>query len=179
MRGVVLDWFDSYLCNRPQCVKLGDSISDILEIICGVPQGSVLGPILFLIYINDIYMSSQILNFHLFADDTSLFYSHENIDTIEAIINSELSNVLTWLQANKLTLNIDKSNFILFRPPQKHVKSIKLKINNFPLEEKPSTKYLGVILDKNLSWKQHVAHINSKLQKSIGIISKLRYHVYT
>ena len=85
-------------------------------------------------------MSSQILDFHLFADDTSLFYSHENINTIESIINSELSNVLIWLQANKLTLNIDKSNYILFRPPQKQVKSIALKISNLPLEEKPSTK---------------------------------------
>ena len=121
--------------------------------------------------------SSQILNFHLFADDTSLFYSHKNLDTLETVLNIELSKVLTWLQANKLTLNVDKSNFILFRPPQKQLKNITLKINNSKIEEKTSTKYLGVIFDKNLSWNQQITYTNSKLQKSIGIISKIRYYL--
>ena len=77
IRGNVLKWFDSYLCNRPQCVNINGTFSDFLNILCGVPQGSVLGPILFLIYINDIQFCSNILNFHLFADDTSIFFSHK------------------------------------------------------------------------------------------------------
>ena len=119
IRGNTLNWFKSYLSNRLQCVKIGNTMSSKETVKCGVPQGSILGPLLFLIYINDISNSSQILGFHLFADDTSLFYSHDNIDTIEDTVNNELLNITNWLIANKLTLNVDKSNYIIFRPPKK------------------------------------------------------------
>ena len=175
IRGIALNWFDSYLKNRPQCVKLGNTISKKLTIKCGVPQGSILGPLLFLIYINDISNSSKILDFHLFADDTSLFYSHQKIEVIEETVNNELLSVTKWLIANKLTLNVGKSNYIIFRPPQKNVKDITLKINNDEIEEKTHTKYLGVILDRHLSWKEHIHFLNLKLSKALGVLSKLRH----
>ena len=87
--------------------------------LCRVPQGSVLGPLLFLIYINDICESSEIFKFFLLADDTSLFYADKDLKMLETVVNAELKKVCEWLAINKLTLNISKSNFVIFRPYQK------------------------------------------------------------
>ena len=119
IRGVALDHFKNYLQNRLQIVKVGGETSNRLTIKCGVPQRSVLGPLLFLIYITDIYKSSDILQFHMLADDTSIFYSHNNLKNVEITLNNELIKVSEWLIANKLTLNVSKSNFVIFRPPKR------------------------------------------------------------
>ena len=121
LRDNVYDWFHSYLTGRSQYVSIGDIDSDILNISTGVPQGSVLGTILFLLYINDFHLSSNVLNFHLFADDANLFLSNKKLDALESTLNTELKHVQTWLQANKLSLNVEKSNYVLFRPPQKKI----------------------------------------------------------
>ena len=121
-----------------------------------------------------ICLSSNILQFHLFADDTSIFLAHENLKYIENTLNTELRNVSNWLNANKLTLNASKSNYIIFHPAQKKSHAINLKINKKTLTEKQNSKYLGVILDNHISWRNHINHVNLKLSKSIGIISKLR-----
>ena len=97
-----------------QTVSLGSVNSDIQTVCCGVPQGSVLGPLLFLIYINDFHNCSELLDFHLFADDASLFFKHKDINILESEINSELANVHIWLSANQLSLNIEKSNLSFF-----------------------------------------------------------------
>ena len=114
IRGVSNGWFASYLSNRRQFVSLNGIISDYQTITCGVPQGSVLGPLLFLLYINDMPKCSNILEFHLFADDTNLFLNNPNIINLETDLNTEIEKVSQWLYANKLSLNIDKTSFVVF-----------------------------------------------------------------
>ena len=108
MRDNMLDWFQSYLSDRKQYVDINGKSSDfILDITCGVPQGSVLGPLLFLIYINDLPNISKILNFYLFADDTNIYYESSSLDKLERTVNRELNNLFLWLNASRLSLNID------------------------------------------------------------------------
>ena len=114
IRGIVKDWFSSYLLNRIQTTQIGNDISEKNRLLTGVPQGSVLGPLLFLIYINDIYNSSDKLQFYLYADDTNLLYADKSLRSLESIVNGELANIYNWLIANKLSLNIKKSNFVIF-----------------------------------------------------------------
>jgi hypothetical protein len=178
IRGVVKDWFCSYLTDRALYVSIGDTSSDLMTITCGVPQGSVLGPLLFLLYINDFGNSATVLDFNLFADDSNLFYSHKSLQCLETDLNNQLYNVNEWLCANKLSLNIEKSNFVIFHPPQKKISyPINLKINNKILEEKTSIKYLGVIIDSHLNWKDHVHELSNKISRSVGILLKLRHFV--
>ena len=177
VRGIVKNWFESYLKNRHQIVKIGDTLSDKMQITCGVPQGSILGPILFLLYINDIKNSSKILKFFLFADDTSTFLISKDIQELESIYNKELSYVTDWLNANKLTLNVKKSNLILFKNAKKPAKTLNIKIKGEQIEEKEYTKYLGILIDNKLSWNYHIKHTNLKISKGIGILTKLRRYL--
>ena len=162
--GITLNWFKSYLTNRSQKVCINGTQSESCNIKFAVPQGSVLGPLLFLLYINDMPFSSNILKFHLFADDTSIFFSHKNLSQLQLIVNDELSKVSDWLVANKLTLNVDKSNFLIISPLIKNkTNEIKLAINNKLIAQKDCIKYLGVLLDKDISWKQHIQQVNRNI----------------
>lgn len=114
LRGVTLKWFQNYLLNRQQYVFLNESSSSLRVINCGVPQGSVLGPLLFILYINDIVNCSNILKFILFADDTNIFHSDTNVFQLMTTINCELLKLSKWFKANKLSLNVKKTNYILF-----------------------------------------------------------------
>ena len=115
IRGITNDWCSSFLLGRSQVTKIDSNLSTINKISCGVPQGSVLDLLLFLIYINDFHNSSAKFSFYLFADDTHLLYADKNLKSLEKTVNNELVRVSDWLNANKLTLNAKKSNFVIFR----------------------------------------------------------------
>ena len=183
-RGIINDWFASYLKNRTQTTQIGQHVSSKAMITCGVPQGSVLGPLLFLLYVNDLHLCSNKFSFYLFADDTNILYADKNLAILEKIVNVELQNFCDWLTSNKLTLNTKKSNFVLFHPYQKKVSyypNIKIfdsDVNrNVNLESKEYVKYLGIIIDKNLLWKFHIDVIATKISKTVGLIAKLRHLV--
>ena len=184
VRGVINSWFRSYLTDRKQNTEVNNVVSEAETTLCGVPQGSVLGPLLFLLYINNIYKSSSLFAFYLFADDTSIILANNNLKELESLVNRELGNVNEWLKVNKLSLNIKKSNFVIFRPRQKNIPFIP-RIRIFDpvtntcanLEMKDYVKYLGLMIDSNLSWKYHIEAICHKISKSVGIIAKIRHYV--
>ena len=127
IRGITQLWFQDYLKNRKQIVKYNQIKSKEMVIKSGVPQGSILGPILFLLYINDIENCSKLISFILFADDTNIFYSNKCLKTLSNIIQTEIDKVAEWLNVNKLSLNTTKTKIILFRSPNKNqVKPLKL-----------------------------------------------------
>ena len=186
VRGIVNDWFSSYLDGRSQVTQIGEYTSEKVINPCGVPQGSVLGPLLFLVYINDIQNSSDLLGLFLFADDTTLLYSHKSLQTLEKVVNSELKKVCEWLTVNRLSLNIQKSNFVISHPPQKKIDreiAINVYDNNtgqyLSLDRKNYVKFLGVFIDSNLKWSHHINYVALKISRIVGIIARLRHFVPT
>ena len=186
IRGIINDWFHSYLTERVKSTLIDSKVSTKLPTACGVTKGSVLGPLLFLLYVNDLCRSSDKLSFYLFADDTNLLYADRDINSLERVLNAELSKVQEWLVANRLTLNAKKSNFVIFHPHQKKLdRDVILKIfdietNDFVLlDQKTYIKYLAILIDSNLTWKYHISYITSKISKTIGVIARLRHFVPT
>ena len=154
IRGIALDWFTNYLNNRKQFVNLNVIDSSLLTILCGVPQESIPGSLLFLIYINDIVNTSKLTKFIIFADDTNLFYKHKNHNTLVSIINTELIKVSSWFKLNKLSLNINKTNFIHFQSSNSFCNenlTINIFIDNSKITRVTNTKFLGVIINSRLT----------------------------
>ena len=176
IRGLALEWFISYLSNRKQFVQYNGASSSTLDVTCGVPQGSILGPLLFLIYINDITHCSKLLHFILFADDTNLIFSHSILKILIEAVNKELSHLSEWFQANRLSLNVKKTHYIIFgnkRIPLNE--TYQIIFNNNVIERVASTKFLGITVDENLNWKKHILNVSTKVSRSIGIMNRLRY----
>ena len=175
IRGVSLRWFQSYLSDRKQYVFHNGESSKLKDITCGVPQGSVLGPLLFLLYINDLPNISKLLDFYLFADDTNIYCTANTLDELQFKINKELKELRTWLIVNRLSLNIDKTNFVIFHPYNKPVKqTITLKLHKNAISEKDSVKYLGIMIDSTLTWQNHIDKISKKIARAIGLLYKIR-----
>ena len=175
IRGKAQEWFKSYLCKRTQFVCYDGVMSDCGKIICGVPQGSILGPLLFLIYVNDIANVSSILHPILYADDTNLFMTGNDIDSMVDCMNEELKLFVEWLNVNKLSLNIQKTHYVIFSPGRHILSSRKnICLNGEALLREFSTTFLGVIIDHKLEWKQHIQYIKSKISKCIGILCRAK-----
>ena len=178
VRGIALNWFASYLSNRKQYVSVNGYVSDYLQVSCGVPQGSVLGPLLFLIYINDLPNVSKLLSFYLFADDTNIYFDASDTIKLQKIMNRELRHVKKWLEANKLALNIEFTNYVIFHSPVKKItETVKIKFGRKHISRSNSVKFLGVLLDETLSWRFHLVELSRKLARSVGIFYKLRHFV--
>ena len=181
IRGTALSWFKDYLCNRQQYVAFNSTESTKLMIKCGVPQGSILGPLLFLLYINDIVNSFNLLSFILFADDTNLFYSHNDLKTLIDTLNRELVKVSLWFKCNKLSLNINKTCLMHFKSSHfvNNIQPNDVYIDNIRISDKDSTKFLGVTIDPYLNWHCHTHNILNKISRGIGILKKLKYIIPT
>ncbi len=178
IRGIALNWFKSYLSNRKQFVSVNGHSSSTCEVACGVPQGSVLGPLLFLIYINDLPNSSNLLSFFLFADDTNIYFESDDLTRLTKTVNKELKKVKSWLDCNKLALNIEKTNFVIFHSPRKKLPAlVDLKLGKHNITRKKYVKFLGVLVDEHLSWKYHISELRKKLSRTTGLFFKLRHYI--
>ena len=178
IRGNALELFRSYLSDRSQYVSYNGVRSSTKSITCGVAQGSILGSLLFLIYINDLYNVCRDSVPMLFADDTNLFYKGNKMENLVKIINGELENISLWLKINKLSLNIKKTHFIMFQRGKSTMSIPDITIDNQPIEKVgKKAKVLGVVIDSKLSWKKHICLVAGKLSKSIGVIIKAREYL--
>ena len=152
-------WFDSYLENRRQCVDVKGSRSEFLPISCGVPQGSILGPLLFLIYINDMNISLT-CRLSLYADDSALLFAHRDAKVISDRLSMELSSCKNWLVDNRLSLHVGKTESLLFGS-KRRLKGVEFQVfcDGTPVERKSTVKYLGVMLDENVNGTVHVGNM--------------------
>ena len=176
IRGNTYKWLESYLDRRSQYVNYNSKDSSTQIIKCGVPQGSILGPLLFLLYVNDIALVSNVILPILFADDTNVFKTGKNVDNLIMVMNQELEKIVTWLNANKLSLNVKKTHFLIFRSigKAKPIFMSSVQINGEQIKEDIKTKFLGVVLDNRLTWAYHIQYIKNKIAKGIGVICRAR-----
>ena len=181
IRGIANKWFQSYLSDRSQYIELEGIHSSHMPIRCGVPQGSILGPLLYLIYVNDIYKSCD-GNIVSFADDTTLYMSNSDLAQLFTDTNRQINELFSWFCANKLSLNANKTKYIVIRPKHKKcdLNGLNISIDNIPLirigndcDEK-AAKFLGLFIDEHLTWKHHIAHVNTKVSKILFLIKQAK-----
>lgn len=176
IRGRMKDWLADYLRDRKQYVVYGDASSGYLPITCGVPQGSILGPLLFIIYLNDLPLMMTRLSTIMFADDTTFHIRHSDLNSAVAIVNSQLSLFAEWLRVNRLSLNTKKTKSMLFT--LNHAmrdRELYVHIDGDPIYTVKETKFLGVMVQNNLSWNSHIRYVSSKISKTLGIFYKVRF----
>jgi len=174
-RGMANQYLRSYLFSRQQYVQISGHNSTPNPISHGVPQGSILGPVFFLIYINDLPKALPNNSPILFADDTTLTFVAKSFPALNNIVNSDLSHLSSWLTANKLSLNLSKTNYILFHPPTHIPSSFSITINSLPISRALEICILGVTIDEDISFKSHTAQLKKKLSSSLFIFNKIRY----
>ena len=178
IRGTSLLWFQSYLTDRQQYVSVNNHSSQLGSITCGVPQGSILGPLLFLIYINDLPNVSKVLSFFLYADDTHIYYESVNITKLRNKSVKELVKVKSWLGINRLALNIEKTNFVVFHSSRKKLlDDIQIRFGKKPMARARYVKFLGVLMDEHLTWKFHISALTKKLSRTTDFFFKIRHHL--
>ena len=175
-----LSSFKSYLTNRKQFCRINGVDSEIRDIEVGVPQGSCLGPLLFLVYINDLPQAVQDSHVSMYADDTSLCYQSHDLTRLNEAINSDLRKLDTWLQGNKLSLNVAKTHSMLVSTKQKHNilkgqnEDLKLKIRDNELEVVKKTNYFGLQIDCSLDWKEQIKAVSAKVSRAVGFLKNAK-----
>ena len=182
MKGRCLSWFQSYLSNRKEYIEFKHDNrtgnTELSNIICGVPQGSILEPLLFISYANNLCQTSEFLKPIMSADDTNLFCRSKTVKTLFLKANIKLKKISEWFQANKLSLNKDKTRFTLFHKLQDRdnlpLQLPVLKINNYEIKRSTSIKFLGIMVDEHLNWKDHINVIENKLSKNLVLLHKAK-----
>ena len=177
IRNESLQLFKSYLSNRYQYTEIENITSESSLITTGVPQGSILGPLLFLIYVNDIPNATNTFYPIVYADDTTLSATLNTFGNNNTDINEELHSIITWLKLNKLSINIDKTKAMTFHTFHKTVEQPPIKIGNTTIEYVNQFNFLGIIIDKHLTWTPHINHIRNKLSKVTGVLNKLKHMI--
>ena len=173
VRGISNKWFASYLSNRKKFVSINCYKSNLADAKCKVPQGSIMGPLLFLIYINDLHEVIRYSEVHHFADDTNHLNLNSCVKSLKKQANYDLKNLSNWLKANKISLNVGKTELVLFISSKKQLDcDLKIKLNGKRLYETDSVKYLGIHIDKRLTWKQRINYVALKLNKANAMFSK-------
>ena len=197
IKGKELNWFRSYLEQRSQYVEFKDCKSSLRGITTGVPQGSILGPLLFIIYMNDIANATEILKVFCFADDTTLQFNLGDFfeitplgRTTTSMINDEIQKICDWLAVNKLSLNASKTKMIHFKFPQRRdiatpipeetqsdafVGPHLLHIRGEKIARTKTFNFLGIIINENLTWHDHTSHLKTKIGKNVGILTQLKH----
>jgi len=175
-RGIALNWIKDYLSNRKQFVVYNNEKSQMVDFNIGVPQGSILGPLLFLLYVNELPEISHKLSYVQFADDTNIFITGKSLSDISSIINEEMILISEWIKNNRLSLNVVKTNYMIMssRAKQYDCNDCVISIDDVILERVYETKFLGVMLDDKLLWKSHIEYICNKISKCMGILIKAR-----
>src|SRR5437867_5112353 len=175
IRGIMFDWVKNYLHDRTQYTFVNGIKSSVSKISFGVPQGSVLGPLLFLVYVNDMYRATSEATPKLFADDTNLFIVADNLNDLSTRTNKCLDNIYQWCLAIRLTINLDKTNYTVFSPSRKtSIDNINIYIGKVQIQYTTCCKYLGILIDHKLDWQEHIDFIYKKLLKFCGIFYKIR-----
>ena len=188
IQGIALNWFQCYLTKRSQYVQYNDTSSSIREIETGVPQGSILGPLLFIIYMNDIHTVSDKFSFILYADDTTLISppcsfshcSHNDMNYVSTMINLELTKISDWLAVNKLSLNAAKTKFMLFHNYQKIINEDDiphLTINDTLIERVTEFNFLGLTINEFMNWNSHSSKISNKISRTLGVMNRLKRYL--
>ena len=181
IRGVTLSWFESYLTNRKlrvKCRTTSDSnevLSDEYVVNYGTPQGSCLGPLIFLIFVNDLNLHLENTECIQFADDTSLIFTHRNLVYLNYLVESQLSVIQDWFYANRLTLNIDKSSYLLYSNRKIDNKNFNVSLSGITLPRVNQAKLLGVWIDDKLSWDYHVTTLLNKLKCGVGMLRRSKH----
>ena len=178
IRGNIYELIKSYLQERKQFIQYNDKKSKLIPTKVGVPQGSILSPLFFLTMINDLKNCSKfkVINF---ADDTLLYFRYNKFENVNTVLNNELEKINKWMSQNHLKLNISKTKFMIFAPRSKTNSPIKitLKIGTKEIEQVSHYKYLGLIIDDKLNWKQHITFLATKLSRSLGMLFKIRHFI--
>ena len=178
LTGVSHKLFSFYLDNRTQKCVVNGSHSECCTLKCGIPRRTILGPLLFLLYINDLPNCLSHFVPRMYADDTHLTYSNGNIHSVQSSLSEDLLNINRWLTANKLTLNMTKTEFMLNGSRQKlnNLSSLpSLNINNVPIKHSHCSKSLGILIGHNLTWETHVDALSKKITSGIGAIKCINH----
>ncbi len=168
IRGVALNWMKVILIIENNFIASYNK--------CGVPQGSILGSLLFILYINDLPNASHLAETLLFADDTSTCYSNSDPVMLASVVNEALENISLWMRANQLSVNTDKTYYVIFKSKQKKTTfDIPLLLGDKLINREKQVKFLGVLLHENLSWKPHINHVCKKISKAVGVTYRNRF----